>query len=612
MQIKLLIVLQRAADAHHFLHAQLGVEDLLAQTDGLGGDLDQLVIGNELDGLLQRKDHGGRQQQLFVGTGGTDGSQLLGLAGVDGDVIVLGVLAHDHALIDLGLRTDEHAAAILGVVQTVAGGLARFGGDQASGQTHLDLTAEGLVAIEDGVEDTLAVGSCQKLGAVAEHAAGGDGVFNAGAAADGIHLQQIALAHTQLFDYGADIFGGNVDGNMLHRLALLTVDLLEENAGVGAADLKAFTAHILQQNGQMHFTAACHAEGVGGITVGHAQGNILEQLLVETLAELTGGDKLTLATCEGAVIDREGHFHGGLADLDKLQRLGIADGGDGITDGDRFSTGEADDITHACGVDGSTAQTVDLVNGNNLGFLGSLLGVVVTDHGRLAYSQRAALNAANTNATDIVIIVDGGYQQLQIARFVSLGSGHIVQDLVEEGAQIGALLVGVFGSGTGSARAIEHGAVELLVVGTQIHQKLQYLILHLVDAGVGLVDLINDNDNTVIQLQRALKDKAGLGHGTLCGVDQQQNAVDHLQNTLNLSAEVSMSRGVYDVDLDILVAHGGVFGEDGDPALTLECVAVHDALLGRLIFAVGAALLEQFIDQGGLTVVNVCDNGDIS
>ena len=42
------------------------------------------------------------------------------------------------------------------------------------------------------------------------------------------------------------------------------------------------------------------------------------------------------------------------------------------------------------------------------------------------------------------------------------------------------------------------------------------------------VDLVDDNDDLVPQLQRLLQHEAGLRHGALRGVYQQQNAVDHL------------------------------------------------------------------------------------
>ena len=83
--INYLILLQCSTAAHHVFHTKLGVQDLLTETDGLGGDLDQFVVVDELDGLFQGHNDGRRQDQLFVGTRGTDGGQMLFLAGIDGD-----------------------------------------------------------------------------------------------------------------------------------------------------------------------------------------------------------------------------------------------------------------------------------------------------------------------------------------------------------------------------------------------------------------------------------------------------------------------------------------------------------------------------------------------
>ena len=132
------------------------------------------------------------------------------------------------------------------------------------------------------------------------------------------------------------------------------------------------------------------------------------------------------------------------------------------------------------------------------------------------------------------------------------------------------------------------------------------------DALVGAVDLVDDDDDAVTQLQRAGEDEARLRHGALSGVDEQDDAVDHLEDTLDLSAEVGVARGIDNVDLGVAVADGGVFGEDRDAALTLEVVRVHDAVDDLLIFAVHAALLEHFVDEGGLAVVDVGDDGYIA
>ena len=73
-----------------------------------------------------------------------------------------------------------------------------------------------------------------------------------------------------------------------------------------------------------------------------------------------------------------------------------------------------------------------------------------------------------------------------------------------------------------------------------------------------------------------------------------------------------MARGIDNVDLGVAIADGGVFSKDRDAALTLEVVRIHNAVDDLLIFAVHAALLEHFVDEGGLAVVDVGDDGYIA
>src|SRR6266567_889531 len=89
------------------------VELLLPQPDRLGGHLHQLVVVDELQRLLQGKVTRRRQLDGVVGAGGTDVGQLLTLAGVDVQVVVLGVLADDHPAVDLHAGADEEGASRL-------------------------------------------------------------------------------------------------------------------------------------------------------------------------------------------------------------------------------------------------------------------------------------------------------------------------------------------------------------------------------------------------------------------------------------------------------------------------------------------------------------------
>ena len=83
-----------------------------------------------------------------------------------------------------------------------------------------------------------------------------------------------------------------------------------------------------------------------------------------------------------------------------------------------------------------------------------------------------------------------------------------------------------------------------------------------------------------------------------------------------------MAGGVDDVDRhdlagDLLgagarVLHRGVLREDRDALLALEITGVHDPIGHFLVLGVGALLLEHRVDESGLAVVDVGDDGDIA
>ncbi len=60
------------------------------------------------------------------------------------------------------------------------------------------------------------------------------------------------------------------------------------------------------------------------------------------------------------------------------------------------------------------------------------------------------------------------------------------------------------------------------------------------------------------------------------------------------------------------VADRRVLGEDGDAALLLEIVRVHDPFVDLLVRADGSGLLEERVDERGLAVVDVGDDGYVA
>ena len=115
-----------------------------------------------------------------------------------------------------------------------------------------------------------------------------------------------------------------------------------------------------------------------------------------------------------------------------------------------------------------------------------------------------------------------------------------------------------------------------------------------------------------LRFQRLHQHVARLRQRAFAGVHQQHDAVDDLQRALHFAAEIAVAGRVDDVDLDAVIADAGGLGENGDAALALQVVGVHHAVGDLLVGAEDAALPEHGVDQGGLAVVDVRNDGDVA
>ena len=160
--------------------------------------------------------------------------------------------------------------------------------------------------------------------------------------------------------------------------------------------------------------------------------------------------------------------------------------------------------------------------------------------------------------------------------------------------------------------AVDDREVELLVGGVERGEEIEDLVDDFRDAGVGLVDLVDADDRLQADLERLADDEFRLRHRAFGGVDEHDGAVDHRQDALHLAAEIGVAGRVDDVDAHVLPGDGGGLGHDGDAALFFEIVRIHHALGDALVFAKGARLLEQAVDERGLAMVDVGDDGDVA
>ncbi len=188
----------------------------------------------------------------------------------------------------------------------------------------------------------------------------------------------------------------------------------------------------------------------------------------------------------------------------------------------------------------------------------------------------------------------------------------MLDDGLEERLHGGAGLVDLAHGVAVLCRGVDDGEIELEIGGVQFEEKLENHVQHLVRAGVLAVDLVDDDDRLGAVFERLLEDELRLRLRAVVGIDHQQHAVDHLHDALDLAAEIGMAGGIDDVDVVILPLEGGVLGADGDALLALEVHGVHDALLDLLIGPEGARLAQELIDERGLAVIDVGDDGDVA
>jgi hypothetical protein len=184
----------------------------------------------------------------------------------------------------------------------------------------------------------------------------------------------------------------------------------------------------------------------------------------------------------------------------------------------------------------------------------------------------------------------------------------LAQDGIEQRFQIWTQLRGEAGL-PGDGIGVDYRELCLLVVGAQLDEQVKGLVHHALRVGIFAVDLVDHYNRPVAHSQRFFEHKAGLRHGTVGGIHQQQHAVHHVHHPLHFAAKIGVPGRIHNVDLDLLVGlgipdvDGGVLRQDGDAPLALQIVGVHDPYGDLLVLAEDARLAQQPIHQRGLAMV---------
>ena len=89
-----------------------------------------------------------------------------------------------------------------------------------------------------------------------------------------------------------------------------------------------------------------------------------------------------------------------------------------------------------------------------------------------------------------------------------------------------------------------------------------------------------------------MKNESCLRHRAVKCVYNEENCVNHLEYSLNLTTEVCVAGSVNDVDADALVIDCCILCEDSNSSFTLQVIGVHYLFYDSLVLTVYACLLE--------------------
>src|SRR5262249_27987798 len=196
----------------------------------------------------------------------------------------------------------------------------------------------------------------------------------------------------------ADEVVGDVDDDALLWLEFAAVFVANDDFGLADHELEAFAAHGFDEDGELEFAAAEHAERLGRVGGFHANGDVGEQLFLQAVAEVAGGEIATFAARERAGVDGEDHGQRGLIDDQGFQRHGAVELDDAFADLDAFDSGDRDDIARR---DSFGFVALEAAEGEELGDAGRVdLAAELADADFGAAIERAIEHAADGDSAE--------------------------------------------------------------------------------------------------------------------------------------------------------------------------------------------------------------------
>ena len=250
----------------------------------------------------------------------------------------------------------------------------------------------------------------------------------------------------------------------------------------------------------MQFAAAKDLEGVRRSGLFHTDADVRLQFLVEPLAQVAAGHKLTLAASERRVVHAELDGDGRFIDHDRRQRLRILQAGDRLADGEAAYTRDRDDVAHGRLFDVRALQAAEAEQFGDLYRLQR--AVQLSDVHGLARLQRSVKDACDAQAAQVVAVVQVRHQHLQRPIHFARGGWNRAHNRLEQGKEVLTRYGHVQRCRAGLAVRVHHREVELVFGRVQVDEQVIDLVQHFLYARVRAVDLVDHKNRRQLCRQR--------------------------------------------------------------------------------------------------------------
>ncbi len=222
-----------------------------------------------------------------------------------------------------------------------------------------------------------------------------------------------------------------------------------------------------------------------------------------------------------------------------------------------------------------------------------------------------AFYLSDDKRSHVLVVCELAYHHFKIIPGIDSRGWYVFDNCIEQGFEAAQRLIHCGGCRSVACRRIDDREVKLGRVDDKVQKQFRNGIKHLIRACLWPVYLIDDDDRLQFIFQRLSQHKSGLRHGSVYCIDEQEHAVHHGERTLDLTAEVGMSRCIDDVDLIVVVPDRCVLCEYRDAPLALELERVHHPFHDLLIDAENTRLLEHGIYQCRFPMVYMGYNPDV-